>query len=165
MLRFIRSLRKSKGEWRGELRGESQGDILGEPQGEPDIECALRLMGWVSLQEEWPASPELSQTISLMLLSKGLSSYTDVLCGLLRWQVVWSISKRKHEIPQSSSEVDAHHAQMHLWKSSRSSNPLSLCSSSNFITFFHHAICKLCWWIQTGVQRRPSPLQRAGLFT
>lgn len=36
-LRFISSLRKSKGEWRGELGGEAQDDILGDPQGEQDV--------------------------------------------------------------------------------------------------------------------------------
>lgn len=37
ILRLIRSLRNSRGEWRGELRGEPHGDILGDPQGERDV--------------------------------------------------------------------------------------------------------------------------------
>lgn len=68
MLRFIRSLRKSSGEWRGEFRGEPRGDILGDPQGEPPVDRGFSLIGCVLFDGERPISPELSEKASLMLL-------------------------------------------------------------------------------------------------
>lgn len=82
MLRFTRSLRNSRGEWRGEFRGESQEDILGDPQGEPDIDCGLSWMGWGLLSGKEPASPELPERASLMLLCKGWTK-PDLLCSSL----------------------------------------------------------------------------------
>lgn len=71
MLRFIRSLRNSRGEWRGEFRGEPQGDILGDPQGEQD-DWGFSWMAWGLLSGKEPASSELSQGASLILLFIGL---------------------------------------------------------------------------------------------
>ena len=77
MLRFMRSLRNSWGEWRGEFRGEPQGDSW---------------MGWGLLGEKESASRELCHRASLMLPSEGLTKI-DLLCGSLvqpsqSWQVV-----------------------------------------------------------------------------
>lgn len=76
MLRFMRSLRNSSGEWRGEFRGEPQGDILGDPQGEPDTDRGL-------LRGNEPASTELPQRASLMLPFTGPTK-PDLLCWSLQ---------------------------------------------------------------------------------
>lgn len=65
MLRVIRSLRNSMGEWRGELWGESRGDILGESQGEPDLDCIFCFWGLE------PGSAQLSWWFLFILTSSG----------------------------------------------------------------------------------------------
>ena len=62
MLRFIISLRKSRGELRGELLGESRGDILGEPVGELPFDLGISLMARPTVR----SSSELSKSASLM---------------------------------------------------------------------------------------------------
>lgn len=67
ILRFIRSLRNSNGEWRGELRGEPQGDILGDMQGEQDV-CGFSWKAGGLQPGKEPASPAVCRGGSLMVL-------------------------------------------------------------------------------------------------
>lgn len=67
ILRLIRSLRNSNGEWRGELRGEPQGDILGDPQGEQDV-CGFSWKAGGLQSGKEPDSPLDCRGASLMVL-------------------------------------------------------------------------------------------------
>lgn len=130
MLRFMRSLRNSRGEWRGEFRGESQGDIRGDPQGEADFDCGFSWMGWGLLIGKVPAPPDFSQRISLMLLCYGLTK-PDLGCWSLEVvQVVHlkaaAFFKEIIKHLSSLSYNDALHAQRHLWESLNSSDPMLL---------------------------------------
>lgn len=161
MLRFMRSLRNSRGEWRGEFRGESQGDILGDPQGEPDVDWGFRWMGWGLLSGKESASPELSQRASLMLPVWGFNKTWSLTLISYAGPPVLTGSPAcpcQSSIPQGkiikTSDVWLVMMYFILWDTcgSLSSDPLLLHSLRIFITFLNRVICKHCWWTQTRVQ-------------
>lgn len=121
MLRFIRSLRNNRGEWRGEFRGEPQGDILGDPQGKQD-DWGFSWMAWGLLSGKEPASSELSQGASLILLFIGLIKllliYSAVLSVLTGSPVrpLHSSSILSEEKLLSLSCNDTLHTHRHLWE-------------------------------------------------